>query len=107
MALDSSATFAARVRELGLANLLDSFLDLGWNNLGTLAFSAGTPGAPSSEAAFDERVIIPLVGSPSGPQAAAVRRLYFEATTLAAADMRRRMDRVDDDTIPPLAHGGA
>ena len=36
------------------------------------------------------------------PQAALVRRLYFEATTLAAADMRRWIDRVDDDSVPPL-----
>ena len=102
MALDSSATFASRVRDLGLSSLLDRFLELGWTNLGALAFSAGTPGAPSSEAAFEERVILPLVGSSAGPQAALVRRLYFEATTLAASDMRRRVDRVDDETVPPL-----
>ena len=100
--MDSAATFAARVKDLGLGELLPRFLELGWVNMGTLAFSAGTPGAPSSEAAFDERVVIPLAGSPATPQAASIRRLYYEATTLAAADMRRRMDRVDDDTIPPL-----
>ena len=102
MALDSAASFAARVIDLGLASLLGRFQELGWTNLGTLASSAGTPGAPSAEAAFEERVIIPLCGSSATSQAAAIRRLYFEATTLAAADMRRRMDRVDDDTIPPV-----
>ena len=56
MAMDSAATFAARVRDLGLGELLPRFLELGWVNMGTLAFSAGTPGAPSSEVAFDERV---------------------------------------------------
>ena len=102
MALDSAASFAARVRDLGLGELLPRFEELGWCNMGTLAFSAGSPGAPSSEAAFDERVVIHLAGSSATPQAANIRRLYYEATTLAAADMRRRMDRVDDDTIPPL-----
>ena len=102
MALDSSATFAARVRDLGLSSRLDKFFELGWNNLGALAFSAGSPGAPSSESALEERVIIPLVGSPAGPQAALIRRLYFESTILAASDMRRRIDRVDDEAVPPL-----
>ena len=102
MALDSSATFAARVRDLGLGSVLERFTELGWTTLGALAFSAGTPGAPSSEAAFDERVVMPLVGNTGGPQAALIRRLYFESTTLAAADMRRRVDRVDDDSVPQL-----
>ena len=102
MALDSAATFSSRVKDLGLGGLLDRFLDLGWSSLGALAFSAGTPGAPSSEVAFEERLVIPLVGTSASPQAALVRRLYFEATTLAAADMRRRVDRVDDDIVPPL-----
>ena len=102
MALDSTATFESRVRDLGLGGIFDRFVDLGWTTLGALAFSAGTPGAPSSEAAFDERVVGPLVGTTASSQAALVRRLYFEATTLAAADMRRRVDRVDDDTVPQL-----
>ena len=44
MALDSAATFSSRVRDLGLGGLLDRFLDLGWSNLGALAFFCGDPG---------------------------------------------------------------
>ena len=75
MALDSAATFSSRVKDLGLGGLLDRFLDLGWSSLGALALSAGTPGAPSFEVAFEERVVIPLVGTSASPQAALVRRL--------------------------------
>ena len=102
MALDSTATFAARVKDLGLGSLSERLTELGWTTLGALAFSAGNPGAPSSESAFEERVVVPVVGNTASPQAAILRRLYFESTTLAAADMRRRMDRVDDDSVPPL-----
>ena len=106
MALDSTATFAARVKDLGLGSLSERLTELGWTTLGALAFSAGNPGAPSSESAFEERVVVPVVGNIASPQAAILRRLYFESTTLAAADMRRRMDRVDDDSVPPLRRSG-
>ena len=44
MALDSSATFAARVRDLGLESVLDRFVELGWTTLGRSPFRRVTPG---------------------------------------------------------------
>ena len=98
MAMDSSATFAARLRDLGLSEYSEALTARGWGTLVGLAFSAGSPGYPSTDAALDERVVIPILGSIDHVRAAQLRRLYFEAYTLAATEMRRRLDRGDDDT---------
>ena len=98
MAMDSTATFAARLRDLGLSDYAEALTARGWGTLAGLAFSAGSPGLPSTDAALDERVVIPILGFVDHVRAAQLRRLYFEAYTLAATEMRRRLDRGDDDT---------
>ena len=100
--MDSAATFAARLRDLGLQQFAEALDQRGWGTFGRLAFAAGPPGAPSTDAALDERVVIPVLGSVDHIAAAQLRRLYYEAFMLAAADMRRRMDRSDDDPPRPL-----
>ena len=104
MALDSKASFASRLDDLGLTDLAGQFTALGWDTFGSLAYATGMPGSPSSDTALDERLIAPLLGSPTSRLAAQVRRLYFEAVTIAAAELRRRMDRPSDPlaaTLPP------
>ena len=102
MALDSAATFMARVRDLGLSDFAESLAERGWGTLGGLAFAAGSPGLPSTDAALDVKVITPILGSPDHVKSSALRRLYFEAYTIAASELRRRLDRGDDDAPRPL-----
>ena len=77
MAMDSSATFAARLRDLGLVEFSEALNARGWGTLGGLAFAAGSPGLPSTDAALDERIVIPILGSPDHVRASQLRRLYF------------------------------
>ena len=77
--MDSPATFAARLRDLGLTEFSEALAARGWNTLAGLAFSAGSPGLPPTDAALDERLVIPILGSIDHIRAAQLRRLYFEA----------------------------
>ena len=87
-ALDSRAVFQARARSFGLEDEDITALSAnGWDTLGNFAFScAYVPGSPD-ESAFLDKVVTPVLGADS-PKAAALRRLFFEAYTMAAADLR-------------------
>ena len=99
MALDSAAAFQCRLKDLGLDGYSAAFAAKGWDTFGTFGFSTGyMPGSGGDDKLMDG-VIRPLLGDQHHPLAAQVRRLFFESYTLAAADMRRRIERVDGD--PP------
>ncbi len=98
-ALDSTAAFRERLSQLGLDAIWGDFEARGWSTMGSFAFATGF----TSNAADDERwvqaVLVPLLGAEAAvhPKAAAIRRLYFECYTVAAADLKRRVTRTDDD----------
>jgi hypothetical protein len=100
--LDSEEHFKERVLQIGFtaANLV--ILEAaGWTTLGRFAFSCSqAPGTSASEQAFVDQVLTPLWGAPCPPGTMALtRRLFFEAYTSAASEMRLRLERNDDD--PP------
>ena len=104
MAMDSQASFSSRLDDLGLTDFAGQFAELGWDTFGSLAFAVGTPGAPTSDTTLNELLLSPILGSSTHRRAAQVRRLYFEACTIAAAELRRRVDRPADPltaTLPP------
>eukprot|EP00973_Karenia_brevis_P048074 6671442-Karenia_brevis.AAC.1 len=100
MALESHAVFASRLAALGLeAQLIDVIKGKGWGTLGAFAFSSSyTPGQPD-DAKFIADVVVPVLGDANHPQKSVLRRAYYEAFTMEAADLRRKVDRSDDD--PP------
>ena len=95
MSLDSCAVFAARITELGLASVAGTFTDQGWSTYAEFAFATSfTPG--SDDTVFARDVLDKL--STSDPRIrAAGRRLFFEAFTLAAADLKKRVESTADD----------
>ena len=105
--LDSSAVFEARCKEMGLLDEEAARLKAkGWNTFALLAFACSyTPGQA------DDRNLVRLgaiitgagAGEPPEDRMPVVRRLFFEAYTLAAADLRSRVDRRDDDAPRKLA----
>ena len=99
MALESDAVFFSRISALGLSEeVAGRFREKGWTTLGAFAFcSAYTPGQ-ADDAAF-QPVLQFLVGEADGADAALVRRLFFEAYTMAAADLKKRIEKTDED--PP------
>ena len=105
--LDSSAVFEGRCREMGL--LPDEAARLksrGWNSFALLAFACSyTPGQADDTNLVRLGAIITGTGADDPPEdrMPVVRRLFFEAYTLAAADLRSRVDRREDDAPRKLA----
>ena len=99
MALESDAVFFSRISALGLSEeVAGRFREKGWDTLGSFAVcSAYTPGQ-ADDSAF-QPVLQFLVGEPDGANAALVRRLFFEAYSMAAADLKKRIEKTDED--PP------
>ena len=100
MSLDSKAFFESRVRSLGLGDILEEFVKLGWSTLSQFAFAANHAPGRADETAFVNDVIIPLLGNEKDPRKAIVRRLFFESYSLMAADMARRAERPGDEARP-------
>ena len=102
MAVDSNAVFQQRVLELGLRNVSNKFEDCGWRTRWLFAFAVPQgPGGLVDDAIFKDKVlkkILGFEGEEEPPEAAAVRRLYFESHTLTIGELRQRMERTDSDT---------
>ena len=93
--IDSEAVYRMRVGELELEGFLDRCEELGWNSMAKFAFSSAYTPASNDED-FVQGVMVPLLGSPDHRDAAAVRKLHFEAYALAVADVQRKASAGDD-----------
>jgi len=100
MALDSKAFFSARLSTLGLNDVITPFAVLGWTTMGEFAFAANYKPGSSDESAFLEEIVVPLYGDAATPKKASLRRLFFEAYAMAAADLHRRAVQPDDEDKP-------
>ena len=106
--LDSSAVFAARAIEVGLLPAeLDRLKGRAWDTFGKLAVAvAYNPGQPDDSAILKLAAFITGVDSIDRvpeDRVPVIRRLHFEAYSYAAADLRTRVDRRDDDPPKKLA----
>ncbi len=98
-ALDSTAAFRERLSQLGLDAVWPDFEARGWSTMGSFAFATGFASNAADDDRWVQAVLVPLLGTEAAvhAKAAAVRRLYFECYTVAAADLKRRVTRTDDD----------
>ena len=98
MSFDSEAYFSERINEVGLQACLHQMQGFGWRTMSSFAFaSAYLPGS-QDDTAFKREVIERLTGDPESAHGPQLRRVFFEAYTMAAADVRRRVERRDEDT---------
>ena len=95
--VDSAAVFEARARAIGIDDQVITQMGLrGWVSHATYAFSvATTPGG--DEQIFADGVLTPLLGSADHRDAPKLRRLFFEAHTLTAAEMKRKVDSTEQE----------
>ena len=100
MALDSKAVFAMKLKKLNLEDSLNDFIRLGWDTLGKFAFSANYIPGKADDSAFVSDVVVPLFQNDNPPQKAALRRLFYEAFALNAAEMIRVTSQPDDEDKP-------
>jgi len=104
--LDSEAAFKHRALEVGMdETYYQALKTAGVSTYGKLAFVCGyTPGQGDEKVLFD--AIQTLVGAaPTAAEQMVLRRLFFEANTMALADLRTRFEK-DDSSEPkeiPLA----
>ncbi len=87
-ALDSEAVLLARMAELGLEGLSEAMHARGWKTMASFAFSV-PPSQQPDDAQFRNDVILRLVADLDDPRVPAIRRLHFEAYTIAVVEMRR------------------
>ena len=108
--LDSVAVFEARAIEIGVLPLeLDVLRRKGWNTLGRFAFACGySPGGPDESRLL--RLAATMTGAgaeePSDERMPVIRHLYFEAYTMAASELRSRIESREDDKPRRLANVG-
>ncbi|CAL1128793.1 unnamed protein product [Cladocopium goreaui] len=95
--VDSTPVFEARARAIGIDDQVITQMGLrGWVSHATYAFSvATTPGG--DEQIFADGVITPLLGNADHRDAPKLRRLFFEAHTLTAAEMKRKVDSTEQE----------
>ena len=86
--LDSHEVFVARARQLGLDDDdLARMSGRGWDTMGNFAFASSYIPGSGDDRKFVEQVLDPMYGE-DHPKSPILRRLYYEAYTLAAADLR-------------------
>ena len=97
MSIDSAAVFAERVAALGLSAHEERFRAAGWSTYAELAFSTSyIPGQPDDEK-FLEQIVERGLGAREHADLAAIRRLFFEAYSLASADLKRKVEGSSED----------
>ena len=103
--LDSIAVFKNRATEIGLDDAtLRRLDDLGWNIYGKLAFASNyRPGQVDEAPLISLAEEITQTSPPPPKQLPLIRRLVFESYTLAAADLKMRVERKEEDAPRKLA----
>jgi hypothetical protein len=92
MAEKSIAYFKESCIECGVGDLHTKMVALGWTTLGKFAFSSAYVPGTADETPFVNRVVKRLGVDPEDPRVDGLRRLFFEAYTVAASEMRRRAE---------------
>ena len=90
MAEKSIAYFKESCIECGVGDLHAKMGTFGWTTLGKFAFSSNYVPGSSDDSSFITRVVKRLGVDPDDARADGLRRLFFEAYTVAASEMRRR-----------------
>ena len=102
MALESKAAFSERVQAFGLSTHAPRLAALGWGAYGELAFATSFVPGTSDDDKFVTDVGVPLLEKTADevrvdPLLPKVRRLFYEAYALAAADLKRRVEGTSSD----------
>jgi hypothetical protein len=100
MALDSKAVFEARIKELGLQDVASAIVGEGWTTFGAFAFSCSYTPGNVDDSSFVSDVIQPVLGVDHQRLRPQLKRLFFEAHTMAIMDVQRRATPSDDVEKP-------
>jgi hypothetical protein len=100
LALDSETAFASRLVGLVLATYRGRSAGTGMGDCRELCFFSCSyaPGG-IDETSFVEVVVVPVLGNAAHPLKASFKSLLFESYTLMVSDMKRKIERVEDDRL--------
>ena len=89
---ESTAVFEAKLKDLGLEAYKDEMGRRGWTTLSTFAFASSWAPGSGDDAAFITQVVTPILGRADHPDLPKIRKLYHEAYTVVAAELRQRLE---------------
>ena len=95
--IDSASVFKQRANEVGMSEAhSDRVVASGFGTLAKFAFSCNYSPGQADEAPLLAAVTAIIGAAPTGAEMGVFRRLFFEAYTLAANDLKSRLDRPED-----------
>ena len=100
MAMDSKAVFARRVVQLGCKEFQGKFEENGWATFGEFAFATTYVPGHAEDGTFDRDITEKITDDKTHVKRNVFRRLFFEAYTMAIADMKRRVEGKTDSEAP-------
>lgn len=89
MAEDSAALFQEACVKCNVGDLHKSLVKCGWSTFGQFAFSSSYMPGQADDAPFFKGVVAKLNVDADDVRVSGLRRLFFEAYTVAASEMRR------------------
>ena len=99
--IESAAVFSARAKSMGITEpVLNAMIGKGWNTMATFAFSCHYIPGVGTDDSFKTEILAALLGPDGDPRrtmAPGLRRLFFEAYTLVAAELRTKVEKGTDD----------
>lgn len=101
--IDSEVVFQARCEAIGISAVtFNNLKNRGWATFGSYAFSVTTNPGQLTDADFDTKVAIPVLGAIAHPDAARLRRLLFESYTVTASELKRKTESSESDAPKKL-----
>ena len=101
MAVDFTAAFFERVRDLELEAHIDRFKSIRWTTFAKLAFDTTyTPGG--DEAVFLDEIIVKGLQDAAHPDKGLLRRLFCEAYTMSAGNLKDLVEGPNMDMPRPV-----
>ena len=96
--LDSVPTFKARAAAVGISTECIGFLTTaGISTLGNLAYASSSQPGQGDDLRFQEVIVGAYVRAVTAGELSSVRRLWFEAHTVAIAEIRDPVERHSED----------
>ena len=89
---ESHAVFDAKLRDMGLDGYKDEMSRRGWTTMSTFAFASSWSPGSGDDQAFINQVARPLLGAADHADLPKLRKLYHEAYTIVAAELRSRLE---------------
>ena len=102
MEVDSAVVFTQRCEDFGLGEFKARFTAKGWTTFGIFAFACPqtAPGV-ADDTVFRKTIVEPITDCGAEaelpPATAGLRRLWYESHVMYVGDMRRKMERTEDD----------